>query len=283
MKRIFLALALAVFAFSANAQFIISANIGGSKFSGDTNIHSQVSVATSSENDTTIFPIATSNLTAGLKLGYKFGKAQVGVSGSYSMYTLENQPLDPTIIPMASSQFPSWASKGFMSTKYASYTIAPSFRYDVLTAGDISLFVELNLFYTATLNPVIEQAHVENYIIANPAIGFTIDSNAIPIPRSSVEMGARIIPGLTWQLSKNCGVELYMDFLSFAFTRTTTERVDLKYQFQISGMGQLEGWTYTANTTTSQSTEIKGGLTGTPLLTQQGVNNWVRAGFYFTF
>ena len=30
MKRIFLTLALAVFAFSANAQFIISANIGGS-------------------------------------------------------------------------------------------------------------------------------------------------------------------------------------------------------------------------------------------------------------
>ena len=82
MKRIFLTLALAVFAFSANAQFIISANIGGSKFSGDTTIHTQVSVATNSETDTTIYPVAKTNLTAGLKLGYKFGNFNVGIDGS---------------------------------------------------------------------------------------------------------------------------------------------------------------------------------------------------------
>ena len=113
MKRIFLALALAAFAFTANAQFIISANISGGKFSGDTSIHTQVSVATSSENDTVIYPPTTVNYSAGLKLGYKFGKAQAGISGSYSSYSFQNQPLDPTIIPMLSSQFPErWASNG---------------------------------------------------------------------------------------------------------------------------------------------------------------------------
>ena len=132
MKRIFLALALAAFAFTANAQFIISANISGGKFSGDTNIHTQVSVATSSENDTVIYPPTTVNYSAGLKLGYKFGKAQAGISGSYSSYSFQNQPLDPTIIPMLSSQFPErWASNGTMNSHYASYTVAPYFRYDV--------------------------------------------------------------------------------------------------------------------------------------------------------
>lgn len=284
MKRIFLALALAAFAFTANAQFIISANFGGSKFSGDTSIHTQVSVATSSENDTVIFPPTTSNLTAGLKLGYKFGKAQVGVAGSYSMYNLENQPLDPTIIPMVSTQFPNrWESHGTMSSKYASFTVAPYFRYDILTAGDISLFVELNLFYTSTLNPTVLQAHVDNYVIANPGIGFPFDTTNVVIPRTSVQLGARVIPGITWQLSKNCGIELYMDFLSLAYTRTTTKRVDLNYQFNISGMGEFEGATFTTTTTTTTSTDIRGGLTGTPLLTEEGINNWVRAGFYFTF
>jgi hypothetical protein len=284
MKRIFLTLALAVFAFSANAQFIISANIGGSKFSGDTTIHTQVSVATNSETDTTIYPVAKTNLTAGLKLGYKFGKAQVGVSGSYSMYNLENQPLDPTVIPMISSQFPTrWATTGFMSSKYATFTVAPYFRYDILTAGDIALFVELNLFYTSTLNPVIEQAHVYNYLIVNPTLNVPLDTNNIPIPRTTTQFGARIIPGITWQLAKNCGFELYMDFLSLAYTYTKSQRIDLAWQFNISGAGELEGYTYTATTTNSKSTEISGGLTGTPLLTEQGVNNWVRAGFYFSF
>jgi len=284
MKRIFLALALAAFAFSANAQFIISANFGGSKFSGDTSIHTQVSVATSSENDTIIYPTATTNLTAGLKLGYKFGKAQVGVAGSYSMYSLENQPLDPTIIPMVSSQFPNrWTSKGTMSSKYASYTVSPYFRYDLITAGDIALFVELNLFYTATLNPVVQEAHVYNYITINPSIGFPLDTTNADIPRTTTQLGARIIPGISWQLSKHAGIELYMDFLSLAYTRTVSKRVDLNYQFNITPMGEYEGLTYTTTTTSSTTTEIKGGLTGTPLLTEQGINNWVRAGFYFTF
>lgn len=284
MKRIFLVLALAAFAFSANAQFVISANISGSKFSGDTSIHTQVSVTSPTENDTVIIPPTTTNFTAGLKLGYKFGKAQAGVSGSYSSYRFENQPLDPTIIPMLSTQFPGrWASTGYQNSHYASYTVAPYFRYDVITAGDIALFLELNLFYTSTLAPVIDEAHVYNHLIQNPLITFSMDSTAIPVPRSSTSLGARIIPGLSWQLNKNCGFELYLDFLSLAYTQTKTSRVDLNYSFNVSGMGEVQGITYTATTTTTSSTDIKGGLTGTPLLTDQTINNWVRAGFYFTF
>jgi hypothetical protein len=36
-------------------------------------------------------------------------------------------------------------------------------------------------------------------------------------------------------------------------------------------------------TYTTTQTEMGATITGTPLLTTQGVNNWVRAGFNFTF
>ena len=42
MKKILLSIALAAFAFSASAQFIVSANIGGSMFSGDKKINKQI-------------------------------------------------------------------------------------------------------------------------------------------------------------------------------------------------------------------------------------------------
>jgi hypothetical protein len=185
---------------------------------------------------------------------------------------------------MLSSQFPDrWASNGTMNSHYASYTVAPYFRYDVLTAGDVALFVELNLFYTATLAPVIDEAHVYNYLITNPALNISLDTFAVPMPRTATTLGARILPGLTWQLNKNCGFELYLDFLSLAYTQTKSSRVYLKYSFDVSGMGELQGVHYTATTTTTKTTDIKGGVTGTPLLTEQGINNWVRAGFYLTF
>ena len=140
-----------------------------------------------------------------------------------------------------------------------------------------------NLFYTATLAPVIDEAHVYNYLITNPALNISLDTFAVPMPRTATTLGARILPGLTWQLNKNCGFELYLDFLSLAYTQTKSSRVDLKYSFDVSGMGELQGVHYTATTTTTKTTDIKGGVTGTPLLTEQGINNWVRAGFYLTF
>ena len=39
----------------------------------------------------------------------------------------------------------------------------------------------------------------------------------------------------------------------------------------------------TATETITKTTEYGGGLTGTPLLTDIGVNNWVRVGFNLTF
>jgi hypothetical protein len=111
---------------------------------------------------------------------------------------------------------------------------------------------------------------------------FTWDTSNAMIPRSSTSYGVRITPGLSWQLTKHCGIDLYLDFLSLAYSHAKTLNTKLDYNFRVSGSGSVT-YDYTATTTTSTTTQWGGGLTGTPLLTEQGVNNWVRVGFNFTF
>lgn len=286
MKRILLTLALAVLTLSANAQFFISANVGGNKFSGTTLTHTQISVVADIEYSDTSFLESTTSFTGGLKAGYKFGKAQVGVAGSYSMYNSIHQPLDPTLVPIIGNIMPNWVSSGEMSSHGSSFTVAPYFRYDVLTAGDVSLFIELSLFYTQMQNPTIDTAKVDNHMEVNgvPVVTsyFTWDTVGALVPRNSTTYGARVTPGLTWQLSKHCGIDLYLDFLSLAYSQTKSIDTRLDYNFRVSGTGTVT-YDYTLTTVNTSSTDFGGALTGTPLLTKQGVNNWVRVGFNFTF
>ena len=286
MKRILLTLALAVFTLSANAQFFISANVGGNKFSGTTHTHTQISVVADIEYDTVSFLESTTSFTGGLKAGYKFGKAQIGVAGSYSMYNSIHQPLDPTLVPIIGNIMPNWVSSGEMSSHGASFTVSPYFRYDILTAGDVALFVELHLFYSQMMNPTIDSVSVNNHMEMNgaPVITsyFTWDTASAVVPRNSTSYGVRVTPGLSWQLTNHCGIDLYLDFLSLAYTKINRTDTRLDYNFKVSGAGTVT-YDYTATTINTSSTEWGGGLMGTPLLTEQGVNNWVRVGFNFTF
>jgi hypothetical protein len=173
-----------------------------------------------------------------------------------------------------------------MSSHGASFTVSPYFRYDILTAGDVALFVELHLFYSQMMNPTIDSVSVNNHMEMNgaPVITsyFTWDTASAVVPRNSTSYGVRVTPGLSWQLTNHCGIDLYLDFLSLAYTKINRTDTRLDYNFKVSGAGTVT-YDYTATTINSSSTEWGGGLMGTPLLTEQGVNNWVRVGFNFTF
>ena len=281
MKKILLSLVVVALAFSANAQLILSANVGGGSSSSTVQTHTQISVVSNESSDVTAYPMATTSFTGGLKIGYKFGKAQAGISGSYSFSKYTHQPLDSSIVPMLSMQSRDWTSTGEMSSRVASFTVAPYFRYDLITAGDVSLFVELNLFYTKSMNPFIEEVKVNNTSVYGHE--FPWDTNSVTVPRTSTSFGARVTPGLSWQLSKHCGIDLYLDFLSLAYSKTKSVRTDLRYSVDVDNMGQVHGYRYTAITHTEESSQYSGALTGTPLLTELGSHNWVRVGFNFTF
>lgn len=279
MKKLVLTLVLAAFAFAANAQLVISANIGGSMSSGNTHTNTHVTVVTDSTASTDTPMEDVTSYTAGLKIGYKFAqKFQVGISGSYSYSLVENQLLDPSIVPMIGNSIATFTTIGTMSTKTSSFTVAPYFRYDFLQAGDVSLFVELNGYYAMVMNPVLN-AEVHN---VGP-MGVTIDTTFTDItrPLSSTSFGVNVVPGLSWQLSKHCGIDIYMDFLALAYNVTKTTRTDINYTFSFSNM--VLSYETDMTTYTTENTQMGAVITGTPLLTELGANNWVRVGFNFSF
>ena len=289
MKKIALILTFAAFAFTANAQLIISANIGGSKTSITNSTTAQIVVGADSIVPPVITPVeANSNFSGGLKIGYKFGKAQVGIAASYNKYTIGLQPLDPTLIPIigvyegVTYGIPTITTTGTMSTTGSSITIAPYFRYDMLVAGDVSIFAELNVFYTMNRNPEVTFTEL-NEGPAGITLPQVVDST-ITRPISSTSLGVSVVPGLSWQLSKHCAIDLYLDFLSLAYRKTTTNRIDFAYTLRMTNdpLNPIEE-NHTETTVITEESTFGGGLTGTPLLTNLGQNNWVRVGFNFTF
>lgn len=278
MKKLVLTLALAVFAFAANAQFIISANIGGSISNGSAFTDTRVSGGLEYHDTMTVKLMGTSSLNAGLKLGYKFGKIQVGVAGSFNQTSYTNQPLDHSFLPILEDHMPNATTTGYMNSKVSSIIVAPYFRYDIIQAGDISLFAEIDLLYSKTNFP----QYTATIFDTVPLSGYShhTDTNFV-LPNSSTTLGARIIPGLSWQLSKNCGIDLYLDFLSLAYTKSSNIVNTVDYDLTFTGTTLNSG--YTITTTEIKETYIGGAFNGSPALTKIGANNWVRVGFNFTF
>lgn len=278
MKKIILTFALAIFALAANAQLVISANIGGSSTSGTTSVRT-VQVGGQEFDNTVITPNeGSTSFSGGLKIGYQFGRFQAGIAASYNTATLNNQPLDPTIVPIMQNSVPTITTTGSMIIKNTAITVAPYFRYDIIKAGDVALFAELSILYSKGLSPSC-YAEVHDTMLMG---GYSHDTAAyFPHPMDITTIGVNLTPGLSWQLSKHCGIDLYLDFLALAYTQTTTIRTDFDYTFTMAGVVPMISYDQTETTTVEKN--FGGSITGTPLLTSVGVNNWVRVGFNFTF
>ena len=86
-------------------------------------------------------------------------------------------------------------------------------------------------------------------------------------------------PGMSWQLSKHCSLDLYLDILAIAYdnTKTTDIVVDDLYDETASPRILARRTTTTTVTTTN---EMGFNVKGSPLLNNK---NWVRVGFNYTF
>ena len=277
MKRFILTLVvLAAFAYTANAQLFVSANVGGAMSSGNINTVTHITIVTDSTITTDVPTDKSSNFCGGLKVGYKFGRLQVGVTGSYSMETLTRQGIDPTLIPVISTT--GFNTTGEITAKSTAITVAPYLRYDIIQAGDIALFAELHGFYTMKQDPSIS-GHV---VITKDNKDYKTYDTTFTQVANGTSLGVQVIPGLSWQLDKHCSLDLYFDILSVAFAKTTVVEEQCEYNAHITGMDTYK-LDVTRTTVTTNTTDISGGLTGTPLLTQLHSRNWVRVGFSFTF
>lgn len=281
MKKILLTIALLAIAVVSQAQFTASLHLGGSVYKGSASIESQTRnndtiIVDPVINDTMGTPIS---LTGGLKFGYQFGRFQAGITGSYTWNHFESNmtPEEYAVVNIASFKpdkpHDKWT--GWYKQKYTAYTIAPYFRCDLINFGDVTLFAELDLYYSKVNSPE-RQDFVDWYQFE---MHCTLDTNYV-IERNSVSLGAKIVPGMTWQLSGHCAIELYFDFMAFAYDKTTNNSVVVVDEYtEVGGYRDLARRTTT--TTEEAVTELGFGVTGSPLLNNN--RNWVRVGFNYTF
>ena len=293
MKRVFITLALIVLAATANAQFVVSGMLGGSYAFGSTTPDATfVGVSRETGMDTTyVVPYDTLThdkplyLSLGFKFGYQMGRLQVGLAASFA-WTHDRCSLSPSqfntnhIVPdhlnHLSPTAPNTNYEGWYLQRRSSFTISPYLRYEVIQLGDAAFFLELSGYYTHTFQP-IRHDFIDWYCYE---MHNTIDTT-YHILDSSSSIGAKITPGLTWQLTPHCNIDLYFDVLAFTFDKTTHINTDIldEYIFT-SGTPTLASRTTTTITTTT--TDLGFGVSGANSLSPTG-RNWVRVGFNYTF
>lgn len=298
MKKISLILSLIALTSTASAQFVVSAQLGGSYAFGSTTPDATFtghSLFTGADT-TYVVPSDTLThdnplyLTIGGKFGYQVGRLQVGIAASfawthdrcdmsYSQFNL-NHIMPDHLNPMTPGgviyDAPYVDYEGWYKQRRSQFTIAPYVRYELIQLGDVAFFLELNAYYSRVFQPVRhDYADWYRFEMHN-----TIDT-AYHILDSARSLGAKIIPGLSWQLSPHCYIDLYLDVLAFTFDRTTHINTDVldEYIFT-SGTPTLASRTTT--TVTTKTTDIGFGVNGSNLLSPTG-RNWVRIGFNYTF
>lgn len=298
MKKIFLILSLIALTSTASAQFVVSAQLGGSYAFGSTTPDATFTGHSLFTGADTTYAVPSDTLThdnplyltIGGKFGYQIGRLQVGIAASfawthdrcdmsYSQFNL-NHIMPDHLNPMTPGgviyDAPYVDYEGWYKQRRSQFTIAPYVRYELIQLGDVAFFLELNAYYSRVFQPVRhDYADWYRFEMHN-----TIDT-AYHILDSARSLGAKIIPGLSWQLSPHCYIDLYLDVLAFTFDRTTHINTDVldEYIFT-SGTPTLASRTTT--TVTTKTTDIGFGVNGSNLLSPTG-RNWVRIGFNYTF
>ena len=164
------------------------------------------------------------------------------------------------------------------TTKSTAITVAPYLRFDIIKAGDVALFAEVHGFYTMLQDPSVS-GHVK---IKKEGVDYRSYDTTFTQVLNGTSLGVQVIPGLSWQLSNHTSLDLYFDILSVAYAKSTLTSEQCQFNARITGANTYK-LDETRTTVTTNTTEISGGLTGTPLLTQLHSRNWVRVGFSFTF
>lgn len=218
MKKALLTLALAAFAFAANAQFVVGGMIDYNTWGYN---NSNENVIAGGTPTTTVIPGSpwsntnTSDLTILPKIGYNLNdKMQVGVAFGmtfskivdYSGYLAEYAAVDDF--------------EGYVITKQKSVQIAPYFRYNLTEFKGFTLFCEAQLGFTFGLNP-----YMHDYHCAYTYLGTSYDKADVDLmdgrKDTYTEIALTIVPGLNYKFNDKFSADLYVDLLGLGFNHRT--------------------------------------------------------------
>ena len=207
MKKILIAIALVAATTIANAQFVVSLQLSGAYNSGTTeNLSTFTGISRLTGADTTYnfgdttTHIPSMDITGGFKFGYQFVRTQVGIAGYFGMNRVKGEE---TIREFFDAHPESIQARWNLNvedcqSEYTEqrmhFTIAPYVRHELIQFGDVALFAELNGYFTKVLQP-LRHDFLDWY---NHEMHYTIDTS-FRITNSSVSIGAKITPGMSWQ------------------------------------------------------------------------------------
>lgn len=298
MKKILLTFAFIALITTVNAQFVVSAHLGGNYATGSITPTQTEHVGFSDitgndtvyyiDNDTITMPNPL-NVSAGLKFGYQIGRLQVGISGAYSLSHYK-QEMSPTqyysylseysdspffiVKPNKIPDIKDWT--GWYKYQQTSFTIAPYLRYELIQMGDVAFFLELSGYYTRTF-----QAKRQDYVDFEwLEMRHTIDSS-YRIPDSSTSLGVKLTPGLSWQLDPHCYIDLYLDVLAFSYDKTTHIHSHTYETWDVIAEPNVIA-RREETTTTTTSTFMGFDFNGLPGHSTAN-RSWIRVGFNYTF
>ena len=192
MKKVFLTLALAAFAFAANAQFVVSGNLGFN--------HSGEKYTVDGKDDYTSRPEKNNNFYIRLKGGYQITEDfQAGVLLGFSTSKYLREDPDPTD--------PTKTDRSFTS-KSNTISMGVYGRYNLMTFNKFKFFAE------GTLGIVMGSGTNET---KNPAATVSVDQ-----PKS-FGLNIDIVPGASYQINDHLSADLYFNLFALGFhTEKTT-------------------------------------------------------------
>lgn len=298
MKKTLLTLAFIALITTVNAQYVVSVQLGGSYSTGSMTptptTHTGISRLTGADtiffipNDT-ITMANPLGLTGGFKFGYQVGRTQFGLSASFSWnhYKSDMSPNDYyqyisgysdspffVVTPGRIPNIKDWT--GWYKWQQSSFTIAPYLRYELIQMGDVAFFLELNGYYKRSF-----QAKRHDYVDFEwLEMRNTIDST-YRIPDSSTSLGVKLTPGLSWQLTPHCYVDLYLDVLAISYDKTTHNHVHTFEMWDVIAEPNViarREEVSTSTTTTVLGFDFNGSTVHSP-----ANRSWVRVGFNYTF
>lgn len=315
MKKILLTIALITCAVAGQAQFVVSMHLNGirptyNQSTDYSTLYHQYNVEVEYPPNDPSHPIYHFNgyndsvvtsqqqydadkyiaLGGGLKIGYQVQRLQFGISGNFNWhyttadqdaarYLRANPNCDINVLKqqaglpdtMILEQYTGW-----LKEYYTSFTIAPYVRFEMLQAGDIALFVEANGFFSKVNKP----KHHDYLDWYHKEMHHSIDTT-FDVDHSTISYGALVTPGLSWQLSPHCLVDLYFDFLAIGYRYTKETTVDVYDEYDYTATPRVLSRRTTV-TTTVEDTHLGFDLQAAPM-SNRNYHTWVRVGFSYTF
>lgn len=189
MKKVFLTLALAAFAFAANAQFVVSGNLGFNR-TGEKDFADGDQVYTAS-------PQKTTNFNLSLRGGYMINeKLTVGLDFGFGMNTIKTETAlaaEPTKV------------------NTTTWDKSPSLNFDVFARYYCFELGKFNFFAEGSLGMSILQRNKVHTEVETPSS----TTDQVNIKRNTLFVA--FVPGVNYAFNEHWSMDIYFDFMGFGF------------------------------------------------------------------